>query len=198
MKLATKRINYLGLFFGLLLTSQVALSDTAHYLGLSYVSGAPDVWDWHEDNLYLENDGGGVPLGLSYRFANISDSGLRFDMGVGPVVLILGDVEYQDIPIQFSLGYNLFKSDSLTTYARAGASLHISDGDYLKEEADYGGVVAVGLESGSGSTKFFIELMYDTAEATFSTAENSTYLVRNASEEDIEVNGFQLTLGARF
>lgn len=199
MKLATKRINYLGLFFGLLLTSQVALSETAHYLGISYVSGAPDVWDWHEDNLYLDTDGGGIPLGVSYRFANITDSGLRFDIGVGPVVLIYGDVEYQDIPIQLSLGYNLFSSDSLTTYARAGASLHISDGDYLKEEADFGGVLALGMEFGSsGSTKFFMELAYDTAEATFSTAQNSTYFVRRASEEDIEVSGFQLTLGARF
>jgi hypothetical protein len=198
MKLATKRITNLGLIFGLLLTSQVALSDTAHYLGLSYMSGAPEVWDWHEDNLYLENDGGGVPLGLSYRFANISDSGIRFDVGVGPMVFILGDVEYQDVPLQLSLGYNLTQSKSLTTYARLGASVHISDGDYLKEEADTGGIIALGMEMGSGSTKFFAEVMYDTAQATFSTSENSTYLVRNASEKEIEVSGLVVTLGARF
>jgi hypothetical protein len=188
-----------GVALGLVLTSGVALAESAHYLGGSYVSGAKEIWDWHEENLYLDEDSGGIPIGLSYRYANVLSSGMRVDAGVGPVVLIIGDVEYHDIPLQLTIGYSFSQSSNVRPYVRLGASYHISDGDYLKEKAGVGAVGAIGLEIGNpGSPSFFIEAMYDTAQATFSTAQSNSYLVRQFSEKEIAVSDFLLTLGVRF
>ena len=199
MKKSMRFVFNLGVALGLVLTSEVALSESAHYLGASYVSGANDIWDWHEDNLYLDDEGGGIPIGISYRYANIFDSGIRVDAGVGPAVLIVGDVEYHDIPVQLSIGYSFSQSSNVRPYARLGVSYHISDGDYLKDRAGPGVIGALGLEMGSpGSPSFFIEAMVDTAEGTFSTAESNTYLTRRFSEEEIKVSDFLLTMGVRF
>ncbi len=174
-------------------------NDSAHYFGFSYVSGAKEIWDWHEDNLNLDKFEHGAPIGISYRYAALFDSGIRFDTGVGPFVLVTGDVEYVDIPFQMSLGYNFLESTDARFYARLGASVHINDGDYLKEENAVGAIGAIGLEIGhSLSASFFIEASYDSAEATFTDMafDENFDLVR--TEEDILINGYMLTLGVRF
>lgn len=199
MTKTSKSIQYLGIILGLTLTSGAAISDNAHYIGVSYVSGATDVWNWHEDNLNLLDEGVGIPIGVSYRFAKIFDSGMRFDAGVGPVVLILGDIEYHDIPFQLSFGYSFSQSSDVRPYVRLGASFHSNSGDYLKDKAGVGAVGAVGMEIGRpGSPSFFVEAAVDTSEATFSTSQSNSYMVTHASEEDIAVSEFLLTMGVRF
>jgi hypothetical protein len=161
-----------------------------------------DIWDWHKDNLYVDTDGGGIPLGVSYRYANVFESGMRVDAGVGPIVLIVDEddnADYHDIPVQLSIGYSFSQSADVRPYARLGISYHINDGEYLKKRAGAGVIGAIGLEIGSPkSASFFIEAAIDTAESTFSTAESNAYVVRQASEEDIAVNDFLLTMGVRF
>lgn len=183
-----------------LLVSKTALSaDSAHYLGFSYVSGAKDIWDWHEDNLNPDEVERGAPIGLSYRYAALFSSGIRIDTGIGPVVLVTGDVEYTDVPIQMSLGYSFSQSSTVRPYARLGASFHMNDGDYLNDEQAVGAVGAIGFEIGGPiSTSFFMEASYDSAEATFSDIKLDENNDPIRSEEDILVNGFMLTLGARF
>jgi hypothetical protein len=185
---------------GSLLISKPALSaDSSHYFGLSYVSGAKEVWDWHEDNINPDEVERGAPIGLSYRYTSLFNSGIRFDAGIGPFVLVTGDVEYTDVPIQISLGYNFLKSPSAQLYARLGASFHINEGDYLKDENAVGAIGAIGLEVGnSQATSFFIEASYDSAEAIFSdvSLDENHDLIR--SEEYILANGFMLTLGINF
>jgi hypothetical protein len=192
--------SLIGFTAGSLLVSETALSaDSSHYLGLSYVSGADEIWDWHEDNLNPDEVERGAPIGLSYRYAALFNSGIRFDAGVGPFVLVTGDVEYTDAPIQMTLGYNFSQSPGVQLYARLGASVHVNDGDFLNDENAVGAIGAIGLEVGhSLSASFFVEASYDSAEATFSDIELDENLDPIRSEEDLLLNGFMLTLGARF
>ncbi|MES9989981.1 MAG: outer membrane beta-barrel protein [Candidatus Thiodiazotropha endolucinida] len=189
-----------GFTAGLLLVSESALSaDSAHYFGFSYVSGAKEIWDWHEDNLNLDEFEDGAPIGISYRYAFLFDSGIRLDAGIGPFVLVTGDVEYTDAPIQMSLGYSFLETSDFRFYARLGATIHINDGDFLKEENAVGAVGAIGLEIGhSLSASFFVEASYDSAEAIFTDIALDDNFEPIRTEEDILVNGFMLTLGVRF
>lgn len=200
MKKILKMIPILGISLGLALISEAGdCAESAHYLGLSYVSGARDVWNWHEDNLNLDDDIVGIPIGISYRYATLFESGMRLDVGVGPAVLIVNDVDYHDIPLQLSVGYSFLPSSDVRLYTRIGASIHINDGDYVKDEAGVGAIGAIGLEFGApGSVSFFAEAAYDSAKATFSTLESNEYYTRRFSEEEITVNDFLLTLGVRF
>ncbi len=194
-----KIIPLLAIAAGLSLTSEAAISaGAAHYLGLSYVSGATDVWDWHEQNLRTE-DVSGIPLGLSYRFAYQFESGFNLGAGIGPAVLILGDVGYHDVPFQFTVGYGFAQSFKFRPYARIGASYHVNDGDYIMDKAGACLLGAIGFEYGEPNTpSFFMEASVDRAEATFSTAQSSTLYATRFSQEDIAVSDFQLTLGMRF
>lgn len=194
--------SLLGYTAGLLLlivSGAAHSADSAHYFGFSYVSGAKDIWDWHEDNLNLDEFDHGAPIGISYRYASLFDSGIRLDAGIGPFVLVTGDVEYTDVPIQMSLGYSFLESSDIRLYARLGATIHINDGDFLKDENAVGAIGAIGLEIGhSLSASFFVEASYDSAEATFTDIALDDNFEPIRTEEDIIVNGFMLTLGARF
>ncbi len=200
MKYRRKLIPLVGIIAGISLTSKTALADhSAHYLGLSYVSGVVDIWNWHEDNLYMQEESGGIPIGISYRYAKLFDSGLRLDAGVGPIVLIVGDVEYHDIPVQLSVGYSFSQASDFRPYARIGASIHNNNGDYVKDKAGVGVVGAIGFEYGNpGSPCFFMEASYDSAKTTLSTDQSNQYFTRRFSQEDIAVSDIQLTLGVRF
>jgi hypothetical protein len=45
--------------------------------------------------------------------------------------------------------------------------LHINEGDYVSEKANFGALGAIGLEIGNpGSVSFFMEATYDSAKAT--------------------------------
>jgi hypothetical protein len=200
MKGILRIVCLLGLSTSLLITSKAALSaDSAHYVGLSYVSGIRDIWDWHEDTLDPDDFEHGAPVGLSYRFAAIENDGIRLDLGLGPIVLIMGDIEYFDLPLQFSLGYSFFNSSSVRPYVRLGASIHLNSGDYLVEENSVGGIGAIGIDFGeAGTTNFFIEAAYDSAKATFSGTKIDQNFELIETEDSILLNGFTLTLGARF
>jgi hypothetical protein len=183
-----------------LLPATPVAADNSHYIGFTYASGAREVWDWHDDNISLDDEDTGVlPMGLSYRYTSQFRSGLRSDFGVGPFVVIYGDVSYLDMPVQATLGYTFARHAHVRPYARLGASFHINEGDYVSEKAKFGALGAIGLEIGNpGSVSFFMEATYDSAKATFSTDEYESYWIRNESEEDIRVNDFLLTLGVKF
>jgi hypothetical protein len=199
-KLKFRIVCLLGLTSSLLLSSKAALStEAAQYVGLTYVSGIRDVWDWHEDTVDPDEFEHGALVALSYRSAAIEDFGLRLDLGLGPIVLIMGDKEYSDLPFQFFLGYSFFNSSSIRPYARVGASIHFNSGDYLVDENTVGGVAAIGIDFGeAGSMHFFIEAAYDSAEATFSGIRINENFEPVRTEDTILLNGFTLTLGARF
>jgi len=186
-----------GLAFALSTSVEFSHADSNHALGLTYSSGFGDVVDWHDNNLLVE-DVIDIPIGLSYRYINNFDSGLRMDVGVGPMSLIVGDIEYYDIPLQLTLGYNFFKGGGFSPYVRGGVVYHINSGDYVKTSADFGFLGALGAEMGKSRIKFFAEVAVDTAEATFSTAEGNPLFVLNSSEEDIAVLDVHFTIGMKF
>ncbi len=75
----------------------------------------------------------------------------------------------------------------------------MNSGDYLVDEHVVGGVGAIGIDFGeTGSTNFFIEAAYDSAEATFSGTRIDDNFEPIQTEDTILLNGFTLTLGARF
>jgi len=175
--------------------SRADTSDGA--VGLTYSKGFHDVVSWHEDHLAVQTDE--IPVGLSYRFIRNLDSGLRLDVGIGPIAIFTGDVDYYDVPLQLTGGYSLFKGSSFRPYIRGGLSYHINDGDYVESSAGLGLIGAVGVEIGRrGHVNFFAEASVDTAEATFSTNEGNAVYVTSFSKEDIEIAGVQFTAGIGF
>ena len=185
------------LAFALFTSNQISHAASNHALGLSYTSGFGDVVDWHDNNLLVE-DAFDVPIGISYRYIHTFSSGLRMDVGVGPVSLIAGDIEYHDIPAQLTLGYTFLKSGGFSPYLRGGVVYHINGGDYVKTSADFGLLGALGAEMGKSRIRFFAEVAVDTAEATFSTAEGNPLFVVKSSQEDITVLDVHITMGVKF
>lgn len=181
-----------GLAISLSISAQ--LSQAGNALGLSYASGFDDVANWHEDNLYVDRSGLG--LGLSYRYIHEFDPNLRMDVGASYYGM-WGDVDYSDLPLQLTIGYNFAPSTTFNPYIRGGLSYHIMDGDYVEKDADVGFLGAIGVEIGSG-VSFFMEVSMDTAEATFNTNEGSWYYTRRVSQEDLKISDVVFTLGARF
>jgi len=181
-----------GVAIALSLSTQ--LSHAGNAIGLTYSSGFDDVANWHEDNLYVDRSG--IGLGISYRYIYEIDSNLRLDVGAG-YFGTWGDIDYSDLPLQVTLGYNFAPGTTFKPYVRGGLSYHLMDGDYVDKEADVGFIGALGVEIGSRGN-FFAEVSIDTAEATFSTSASSSAYTRHYSVEDIAVNDVMLTLGARF
>ena len=165
---------------------------------MTYSSGFKDVADWHDDNLNVESDLIS-PVGLTYRFNYNYDSGLRMDLGLGPISMIGGDVDYFNMPLFATVGYNLFQDSNFNLYVRGGFTYHILDGDYVTDDSATGLLGAVGIEAG-GRVKFVAELAVDTAEATFSNG--GVYLYDQGeyvySEEEIAVDDVMFTVGVRF
>lgn len=167
-----------------------------HYVGLTYLSGAQDVFSWHDDHLNVDTTEG-LPFALGYRFAYNWDSGLRADAGIGPMVFIFGDVSYFDIPLQTTIGYNI-PMDSLTPYVRAGLSIHFIDGDYVSNNDTIGALAAVGVKIPfDDDYGMFVEAAYDTAKVTFSN--QGSFLSKGAvNTEDVDAAGFAITIGMSF
>ena len=178
--------------FTLSLSAQTSQAGNA--IGLTYSSGFEDVLDWHEEHLYVDRSGLG--LGISYRYIHDFNPNLRMDIGAS-YFGAWGDVEYSDLPLQLTIGYNFLPGATFKPYVRGGMTYHIMDGDYVEKEADFGLLGAVGVEIGSRAN-FFAEVSVDTAEATFSTSASTSAWTRSASEEDIKISDWMLTLGARF
>lgn len=162
-------------------------------LSLTYSPGFSDVADWHEDNLPITSEQDPIPFGLALRGVWHMDSGMRIDTGVGPVGLIIGDIEYIDIPVQLTIGYTFARGSRVQPYVRAGLSLHSVSGDYVVDSSN-GTIGAIGLTFGKpGDNNFFLEFAVDTAEATFNTS-----TISGPGDETIEISGSQITLGIVF
>jgi hypothetical protein len=198
LKIAVKSLASAGVASVLFTTATVSHAvDNGGAFGLTYSTGFEDVVDWHDD--HLSADITDIPVGVSGRFVQRYDSGLRMDAGIGPIAVFYGDIDYYDVPLQLTGGFTLFKDAIVRPYLRAGVTYHINDGDYVEDSAGLGLMGAVGLEIGSPRTvSFFAEVSFDNAEATFSTAEGDGLYVTSASKKDIEISSTQFTLGVTF
>lgn len=135
-------------------------------LGLSYASGVKDVADLYEDNLQNAGFDADVdlkfPIGLSLGATYDWESGLRADVGLGPAFFLEGDVDYFELPMTATVGYNFARGTQFSPFIRGGLAYHIGSGDFY-ESASPGFFVAAGLDF----TRLTVELAADTAKVEF-------------------------------
>ncbi len=165
-----------------------AAADFGHAVGATYLSGYGDVIDFYEREIH--GDASSVPVGLSYRLIAAYDSGMRLDVGLGPLAFIFGDVSYSAIPLSVTIGYDTNPNSGTNFYVRGGASVVFLSADNTDDSSAVGGVAALGIEFGGGNAvQFFMELAYDSSEFTFNG--------RNG-EEKMSPQEIMFTVGARF
>lgn len=135
-------------------------------LGLSYASGVKDIPDLYEDNLRNAGFDADVdlkfPIGVSVGATYDWESGLRADVGAGPAFFLEGDVDYFELPLTATMGYNFAKGADFAPYVRGGLAYHIGSGDFY-ESADPGLFAAAGLDF----RRLTVEVAADTAKVKF-------------------------------
>ncbi|MFC1603618.1 outer membrane beta-barrel protein [Planctomycetota bacterium] len=137
-------------------------------IGISYVNGFTDLADQYEDNLqadgYSTLSADPFPVGISFQPYYQWDDGLRIGVGVGPIMIITGDVDHFQLPFSVTAGYTFMPDGPVSPYVKAGPSYHFASGDDY-EGSNLGFVAGVGIEF-LKSKKFAmgLEAVYDSAE----------------------------------
>lgn len=168
-----------------------------YQINLSYVEGLNDLADLYEDNWELEQLDDGYdfasadifvwPVGLSFSPFYQWDNGLRAGIGVGPLVLMFGDVEHFEVPLSVRAGYTVNPSDPVSFYVFGGPSYHAAGGDYV-DSSDLGFVVGAGVELiKKDNLSFGIEASYDSAEVKIDD-------IRRGGTEGIKTTEFSVGL----
>jgi hypothetical protein len=98
-------------------------------VGVSYISGVSDVVDAMEAaDPYIE-DVTEWPVGLHFDpYYSIND-GLGIGGSVGPIFVVLGDIEGVIVPLGLDVRYNFAPKKKTSAYVRAGVRHLIADGD---------------------------------------------------------------------
>ena len=141
-------------------------------VGVSYVSGIDDVVDIYEDNFEAENPSSSVdsitiPIGPGFVGRYEADSGLIFNVGVGPLLIFAGDLSHTEIPFSTTIGYMFSRDGDSSPYIRVGVVAHSVSGDYV-ESSDPGTLTAIGMEFGRNSgLNWGIELSVDDSTVEF-------------------------------
>lgn len=171
-------------------------------LGPSYASGIDDVIDLYEHNMelggYYEVDADMVlPIGIAFAADYQWQSGLRVDLGLGPMFLIAGDADHFELPITATVGYSFLPNSSVSPYLRAGVAHHFVSGDYYVS-ADPGLFAAAGIDfARNNAVKFTFEIAMDQSEVEFDTyscdAFNS-FLV-SCRADTVVLNTYDVTAG---
>jgi hypothetical protein len=134
--------------------------------GLAYASGIDDVTDLYERNLDIEGFDAKVdlkfPLGLTGAVRYDWASGVRGDIGLGPMFFIGGDVDHFELPLSVTVGYNFLQNADVSPYVRGGLTYHFTSGDYYSS-SDPGLFVAAGLDF----RHFALEVAIDRSEVEF-------------------------------
>jgi hypothetical protein len=132
-------------------------------------------------DLYEQNSGGDakllIPVGLAVAANYQWTSGLRADLGFGPM-FYLGDtssgnygngLHYFEAPVTGTIGYTFPPAASAALYARAGVAYHIATGTY-KEGSSPGLFAAGGVEFARRSAvRFYLEVAIDKSKVEFAT-----------------------------
>ncbi len=89
-------------------------------MGLSYISGMGDIVDQYEDNLqadgYITESADGIPVGISFQPYYEFVSGLGIGMGFGPLMMIYGDVDFLNVPVNGCLRYALMPKSRTSVF----------------------------------------------------------------------------------
>jgi hypothetical protein len=190
MKARHSRIIVIGIATVLAMAANPSrAADLHHAFGLTYSGGAQEVADFYDDLGYSTS---GVPIGLSYRPYLSYDSGMRVDFDLGPIVAVIGDIWYLDVPISSTIGYDFETSGGTSFYLRGGGALHILDGDDVEDSMAVGAVAAAGVHfKKSSSISYILEVSYDTATTTL-------YDYWDEVGKDVHCQGINVTFGIVF
>ena len=135
-------------------------------LGVAYASDVENVADLYEENLRIQGFDAEVdlefPLGLAAGVMYDWESGIRADVGLGPMFFIGGDVDHFEMPLSATVGYNFMRTADISPYVRAGLVYHFASGDFYVS-SDPGIFAAAGLDF----ERFSIEVSVDSSEVTF-------------------------------
>jgi len=167
-------------------------------VGLTYVSGIGDIVDQYEDNLqadgFLTESADGIPVGISLQPYYSFDSGLGIGVGLGPTMLIYGDVDFFNLPVNLSLRYTFMPRANTSVYLRAGVSHNMASGDYV-EDTQVGFIGAAGVEfMRQKAVGFGMEIGYDSSTIEL---EDRTTADPNDTKE-FEPVGFTVSIFAVF
>lgn len=134
-------------------------------VGVNYVSGLSDLMDAYESIGY-ESDFE-WPIGIDFSAGQNFSNGLGWDVNIGPVAAILGDVEAVLVPVGVAGRYSFNAGGDTVPYVRAGVEYLFATGDYLND-GDFGFVGGIGIEfNADGSVGWGFEARYDSTEIEF-------------------------------
>lgn len=157
----------------LVMTSSARAADWRFPVGLSLISGMQDITDLYESNLKAENpyadvqSADSIPMGISFTPYIQTDFGLGLGGMVGPVMMIIGDASFFNLPVGVDARYIFIPDASMSPYVRAGFKYNLAGGDYV-ESSTPGLLAGVGLEfMRTRRVGFGFELAYDTSEIEF-------------------------------
>lgn len=175
----------------LLLAGNLNAAEWDFGVGVSYVTGISDVVDLYEDNFEIEESSDvetfAIPIGASFIARYQADSGIIFNIGVGPAFIIAGDVEHTEIPLSATIGYLFSREGDTSPYIRIGVVDHSVSGDYV-ESSDSGVLTAIGVEFGrKQGLNWGIELSVDDSTVEFED-------LSKAGNTELETYDRQLTL----
>lgn len=185
----------LFLLMGLIVSGPSNAADWRFPVGFTYINNFGDVGDIYEENLkaegYLVNSVESVPIGISFHPYVQFDNGIRIGTGIGPLMLIMGDASFFNMPINLNGGYTFLPTGNTSPYVRAGVMFNAASGDYVEGTTP-------GFSGGIG-VEFFrnravglgIELSYDTSEIEFEKKANN-------STENIKPAGLMFSIMAIF
>lgn len=166
-------------------------------LGVAYASGISDVTDLYEDNLrragFDVNVDVKFPVGVAGAVRYDWTSGLRADVGLGPVFLIGGDIKHSEIPLSGTFGYNFLRLSHLSPYVRAGFIHHFVSGD-LYSSSKPGLLAAAGVDF----TRVSVEVAVDMSEVEFDTLACSAGSPCQRTTEDLNTYDFLVSFFWRF
>ncbi|MDH3762822.1 MAG: porin family protein [Gammaproteobacteria bacterium] len=141
-------------------------------VGATYAGGINDVVDLYEDNYEAENpftdvESFAIPIGAGFIGRYETDSGLIFNLGVGPAFIISGDISHTEVPLSATIGYAFARNGDASPYIRAGVVSHYVSGDYV-EDSDPGALTAIGVEFGrNGGLNWGLEISVDDSTVEF-------------------------------
>ena len=178
----------------LFVSSSAKGADWRFPLGLTYVSGFKDVMDIYEDN--MEAEGYDVykwawPVAITFHPYAQFDSGFGIGFGIGPLMIIMGDRDFFDIPIGLDFRYTFIPTANTSPYIRAGGRYHAASGDYV-EGTTPGFFGGFGVEfSRDKRVNMGIEISYDSSEIEIEKKERYRYTSRT---EDIQPCGLMVSI----
>jgi hypothetical protein len=160
--------THLGLATALVLAAGPAFAGEGwHFgIGLSHASGFADVKDYYERE-YHATSITVSPVGAVFMPSYEWNNGLRVGGDLGPILAVMGDVSFVDVPVGLSVGYAFRPAQEVSPYVRGGIRYQIASGDQVNGSSP-GAFAAAGIDFAQRKRFHWgLEAAVDTSTVTF-------------------------------